>query len=301
MPTMDAVLPLTLRDVGRAEILRCSLAKFFPELGTLWVVVPDKQVAKIEDALAHQQRGAAPVRVVPETEIVPEFALTPGLGGWYRQQLIKLAISEHVGTRAYLTLDADVIATRPFTVEEAAPEKVPYYVIPEDLHPRWYQRSEAVLGMKAVRRGVVHNVTPAILVRDAVFEIRDYFEKKTLTLGVRGIKQATALTRAKFSGKNGFARWRIMLAAGAPWTEYALYYTYLEATGHISRYHTEVNSAIYDIERSCWYKDKVNFGEWDPKACFEGSGPPWFVVVQSNTGLEPTLVWDKVRSYIATE
>jgi len=300
MPRLDAVLPLTLRDVERAEILRSSLSKYFPELGTLWIVVPDPQLPAIREALRKQKVEAQDLRLVPETEIVPEFRLTPTLRGWYKQQVIKLAIAEHVASRAYLTLDADVICTRPFTVAEAAPDLVPYFVIPEDRHPRWYRHTEAALGMKAIRKGVVHNVTPAILVRDAVLEIRDYFEHKPLILSVRGVKQAIALGRSRFGKKVKFARWRLMLAAGAPWTEYALYYTYLEATGHIRNFHVETAQAIYDIERSCWQNDKDNFGEWDPAPCFEGQGPPWFVVVQSNTQLDPAIVWDKVERYLKT-
>ncbi len=295
---MDAILPLTLRDIERAEILRASLAKYFPELGTLWVVVPDAQVSKIEEKLARQSVKTANLRVVPETTIVPEFALTPTLGGWYRQQLIKLAIAEHVTSPAYLTLDADVICTRPFSVADLAPAKVPYFVIQENSHPDWYRQSAATLGMKSIRKGILHNVTPAVLVRDAVFEIRDYFERRPLSLTLRGLRQAVVLARASLGKKPELARWRLMLAAGFPWTEYALYYTFLEATGHIGRYHVEAEQPIYDIERSCWQKDKRNFSEWDPEACFEGEGPPWFVIVQSNTRIDPERVWEKLQRYV---
>lgn len=299
--TMDAVLPLTLADVSRAEILRRSLSTYFPELGTLWVVVPDPQCAQIRTELGRQRVSEADLRVVPETEIVPEFVLTPTLRGWYRQQLVKLAIAEHVSSRAYLTLDADVICTRAFTTAAAAPEKVPYFVIPEDLHPGWYRGTESVLGLKAPRRGVLHNVTPAILVRNAVLEIRDYFEQKPLTLGLRGLKQLAILTRARFSQSRAFARWRLLLAAGTPWTEYALYYTFLEATGRIEHYHTEAAHSIYDIERSCWQKDGANFNDWDPRPCFEGPGPPWFVIVQSNARIAPGRVMEKVGHYFTPQ
>jgi len=48
---MDAVLPLTLRDLSRAGLLFESLAPRFEDLGTLWLVCPDRDVAAIESVL----------------------------------------------------------------------------------------------------------------------------------------------------------------------------------------------------------------------------------------------------------
>jgi len=44
--------------------------------------------------------------LIPETKFLK-------IQGWYLQQLIKLAIAEHIKTDFYLTLDADVICVKP--------------------------------------------------------------------------------------------------------------------------------------------------------------------------------------------
>ena len=74
-----------------------------------------------------------------------------------------------------------------------------------------------------------------------------------------------------------------------PWTEYALYYTFLESTGLADRYHRVLATCIYAIEGSLWYAE--NFDGWDPSATFVKPGVPYFLVVQSNTGIAPERVW----------
>ena len=44
---LDAVLPLTLADYERFEILDYSIQRFFECLGTLWIVVPDKEFKEL--------------------------------------------------------------------------------------------------------------------------------------------------------------------------------------------------------------------------------------------------------------
>ena len=78
---MDAVLPLTVRDVSRARLLFDSLVPRFNGLGTLWIVSPDMDSALIESSL-REYRGRLDLQVVPETRIAPELAHAPWLKGW---------------------------------------------------------------------------------------------------------------------------------------------------------------------------------------------------------------------------
>src|SRR5690606_42105927 len=70
--------------------------------------------------------------------LLSEDALVPELRehrarGWYRQQLIKLAIAERVASDYYLTFDADVVATRPITIERLLPGgRAPCTLLPGD-------------------------------------------------------------------------------------------------------------------------------------------------------------------------
>lgn len=153
-----------------------------------------------------------------------------------------------------------------------------------------------MLGLSAPKKGILHNVTPAVLARDGVLALRAHLEGRLPSGGIRGVKQRLAL----FRHRNEVARlskWRLMLASGTPWTEYSLYYTYLEATGQFSKFHTLSPRPIYDIYRSIWYAGRPRIEDWNPRQCFEGDGPPWFVVVQSQTRVPATAVWRKVEPY----
>jgi hypothetical protein len=295
---MDAVLPLVESDLDRSDILLHSLRSRASGLGTLWVVVPDGQRKAIENHLLARRPPFQAWCVVGENQLVPELEMLRPRG-WYRQQLIKLAIAEHVESETYMTLDADVICTRDFSTVQLAPGGKPLcYVIPEDLHPDWYRGSEAVLRLSASRRKILHNVTPAVLARRAVLDLRDHLEQVPLGFGFRGMKQRVALLRCRIAEHATFARWRLLLAAGTPWTEYSLYYTYLEATGQFAKYHTPTTKAIYDIDRSIWYANEPPIDQWNPTECFEGEGPPWFVVVQSHTRIPAAAVRRKIKMYL---
>src|SRR5215813_6569601 len=117
---IEAILPLTARDLPRARILLASLRRHALGLRRLWVVCPPADGAQLSRELAS---GAAPwtTCVLPETELAPELAYASWFRGWYRQQLLKLAIAERIGTPNYLTLDADVICVRRVTPEDLAP------------------------------------------------------------------------------------------------------------------------------------------------------------------------------------
>ncbi len=293
---MDAVLPLTVRDVARARLLFDSLLPRFSDLGTVWVVCPDADVTLVRTGLA-EAASRSQLQVVAESKIAPELARAPWLKGWYKQQLVKLAIYEHVASDFYLTLDADVICTRALSAADLTPGgRALCHVVERDLHHDWYAASEAVLGVPAARRGISHNVTPAVLHRASVAELAQHLNQRVtarrFSAGFRGLKQR--LWRAGAADANGRAPWRGLLAASAPWTEYALYYTLLEATGRFERYHCYSEHCPYDLERSVWRSERQRFDELAPNECFFGAGPPWFLVVQSNTELTPDQVREKL-------
>jgi hypothetical protein len=286
---MDAILPLRARDVARATILLRSLGRHFEELGRLWVVAPARELREVRSAL-----HAFETTLLAETELIPELSPPTRMAGWYRQQLIKLAIAERIATPNYLTLDADVICTRHVTPDELAPDgKGLCHVIEEDLHPHWYAGSSAVLGLRPLRSGILHNVTPAVLSRRAVLDLQAHLESRARERCHRGLRQALRMRWSRNTPS-----WRSYLITGVPWTEYALYYTFLEATGQLIRHHSPSEQCIYAIQQSIWYADRTRFDAWQAAPLFTGSGAPWFAVVQSNTGLPPARVWAKVSPYI---
>lgn len=316
---VDAVLPLTARDLPRSELLLGSLERYVSGLGTLYVVVPDAQLATCKAGLtafvegrrdqpgrrsvAHMGPGGSAggfeLRVIPELSLTPELALFPRMDGWHKQQLIKLAMGLEIARPRYLTFDADIVATRRLELREVVVDgKAPCFIDHADLHPRWYVNSEALLGQPLARGGISHNVTPTMLSQEAVRKLAAYFEARyqrgAWAGGWRGLKQRTA--KLRFATRAGVAGWRMFLAAGLPWTEYALYYSFLEAHGLFDRYHFEAAHPLYDGDRSVWFVE--DFEGWDPTPLFAGEGPPYFVVLQSNTGIGVEAVRARLADHL---
>ncbi len=280
-----------------------SLQKFFPGLGRLYVVVPGAAFATLLPQI-RRVVGILDVEVVPEERWVPEMKSFVHLPGWYRQQLVKLAAAEYVSTSYYLTLDADVVCTRAVTTTQLVPGgKAACFVIPTDEHPDWYDGAEAVLALRAPRRGVLHNVTPVVWSSEAVRELLAHLDgvarQGRYASGLRGLQQRIFFTLHRLGPHRHQRPWRGWLAASRPWAEYAMYFTFLEATGRFERYHFVSDCCIYDIERSIWWKSD-DFDGWDPTPLFEGSGPPFFAVIQSNTHVAPERVWQKLSPWLGT-
>lgn len=300
MPSIDAVLPLVPRDLGRFELLARSLARFFTGLGTLHVVVPDAALGELEGPLRRSANGL-PIAVVPERLWVPEMGTFRHLGGWYKQQLVKLAAAEFVTSEFYLTLDADVVCTRPVDPDALIEEgRAPYYVIAKGEHPKWYVGAAAALALEPKRHGVLHNVTPCVLARNGVLELLAHLDTvaraRRYARGARGIQQRLLFALHEHGPFRKERPWRGWLASSYPWAEYAMYYTFLETTGRIGQYHVERDTCVYDIERSVWWKGE--FDRLDPAPLFAGGGPPYFVVIQSNTGVDATLTWKRLEPWL---
>ena len=126
-------------------------------------------------------------------------------------------------------------------------------------HPEWNDDAERVLGLP--RSGRQYGVTPALLSVDAVRALAAHL---------------------------GGAGWRRLLLRSLPWTEYALYHTFLEQTDLFDRYHVHGgHDAIYS--NCVWMEGE--FDDWDPAAA---RSP--FSVVQSATRIPPERVSAKLST-----
>jgi hypothetical protein len=293
--TLDAVLPLAPRDLERFRLLARSLERYMHDLGTLWLVVPDVYVAPVAQL---QSTIQLPLRVIGESEWVPGIGQLK-IRGWYKQQLVKLAAHAAVQSDFYLTLDADVLCTRRCDYDALVPNgKALCHVMKQSDHQDWYDGAEAVLGLSAKRRGVLHNVTPVVWskagVRDTVQHLSQRVAEHKYATGLRGLRQRL---RGLLPSDPATAPWASYLSAATPWAEYATYFTFLEATNQFDAYHTESEHCIYDIERSLW-KSTRSLDGWDPAPLFEGAGPPYFAVIQSNAELPVAQLWQALEPWL---
>ena len=260
---LDAVVPVTAKDQERFEILYASLRRYFPDLGTCWIVTPARECADF------RRYEADHFRVIAETAVIPELRLYYLLCrmrgrkpyGWMLQQLVKFAIVDWVRTPCYLTLDADVICKRAVRYTDLVKDgRAVSHRHRHDVHAQWYECAERVLGLR--RSGWTHGVTPTLFCVEAMRRLHRHLAN-----------------RGRLGG------WRAYLLRDLNWTEVSLYYTFLEATGLYDRYHVDVPSGyLYD---GVWEKDQ--FAGWEP-----GGSPAFFSVVQSHTGISPETIWQKL-------
>ncbi len=303
-PTLEAVLPLILADYERFEILNASLERFFPDLRTIWVVVRDAELRALGSLIRDSR-----YRLVPELTVVPEFRFYRRIPGWIKQQLIKLAATSLVQSDFFLTLDADVICAKPVRASDLIKgSRSACFALQENQsvteQTRWYLGAERILQLP--RPGVIHNVTPSVLSRTALIQLQTYLSelpsKKPFRLGRRNLLMLLARLAQRFLSTSSTLRphlspWRLLLLSDLGWTEYSLYYSFLEGTGRFDEHHFRAEYPLYSLYSSLWYEK--NIARWDPGPVFSGRDPGFFVVVQSNTGISPEAVRAKVGPFLS--
>ena len=209
---MDAVLPLCERDLERALILVRSLRAHALGLENFWVITPASQLESVRERLTPELGSR--IRTVSETEVVPELR-SFGMGGWQVQQIIKLAMADRVESDFYLTLDADVICTRPVQLDELVRDgRAPVHVLDEDIRPAWYAWAAAVLGLTPVRQRILHNVTPTLLSRGGVLALAQHLERRWRKLQFASGRRSLGNLRQRLrfaAGTRGLQPWRLYL------------------------------------------------------------------------------------------
>lgn len=159
---LDTVLPLVARDLAWFHILQRTMRAFIRIPGTWWVVAPDRDYNLVRAAVAGNR-----YLVLPESRVAPELASARDVTGWYKQQLLKLAMASHLQSDFYLTLDADVIVARPVEMYDLVVQgRAICHRYAGDNHRRWYRWTQRVLRLR--RSGWVHGVTPVMMGREGV-------------------------------------------------------------------------------------------------------------------------------------
>jgi len=265
MMRVDVVVPLTLPDLDRFQILRASIAQFWACEGTINVIVRDQEEAAIAAVVGEDNR----YRVVRESTIAPILAECDAGYGWYRQQLIKLAFAAFTTSDFYLTLDADCFLVRPIVPDDLIVDgRGAVQYVPTRNFPEWYEASVRLLGLKKRPEKSV-SVTPFLLNGRLVHDL---------------IERLKALTPT--------GEWERLLLERPGWTEYTLYHAHAEDRELWQVFHRP----HHPIHGNCiWNLEDAQ--HWDASRSFEA--PDFmFSVVQSNTGLSASWTWDRVKPYL---
>jgi hypothetical protein len=134
-------------------------------------------------------------------------------------------------------------------------------------------------------------VTPAVLNKEAVLELCEFLTGKVNPT----FRLMSALFSKESAISNFFGSWRSFLIRNTPWTEYSLYYTFLEGMMLIDKYHKKKGSnAIYDRECSLWLPEQSS--SW----CFERTldSGAYFIVVQSTAEIPVDEIWNRVHRFL---
>lgn len=281
---LQAVCPLLLGDFDRFRILMRSLDRFCdPEMvETVLVVVRERErddvrAAIVEESWRHR------------TEVITEESLgllSEPSEGWFRQQIIKLAAADRIPTPFYLTLDADVICCKPVSYGDLVPGgRAAITLTSRRVHSDWWHQSAAILGVRprmrrfaprlwkprltTHRQGM--SVTPAVLSTGHVRELMRALERK----------------------------WKTSVAqvlAARPFTEYTLYFLYLESKGLVDLVHDRGRPvACRGSGANVWFADQ--FEAWDVERLFGDSQQSgFFTVCQAGKGIATEQVWERVAA-----
>src|SRR5579871_15007 len=245
---VNAHAPLRLRLMWKsfaASFDRSSVERFL-------IVCP----ARDQDALHDLVSAAAPnlpIEFLDENRFLVACGLgripQAGLGGWQMQQILKLAFARICETPFYLTLDSDIVQFRRAGLADLLPARdksligvestadydrlyTPRFAAKEkDAKRRYYEAAQHILAYDrpADRAGVFFSETPVVLSRSGAMEMIRHVE----SIHRRGIVEVLT----EFPG----------------WTEYPLYFQFLEMAGLLSELHIPGGcNAVLSLEKSVW-------------------------------------------------
>ncbi|MGD9882965.1 MAG: DUF6492 family protein, partial [Reyranella sp.] len=266
------------QDFERAGLLMESLSRHWcdPSPFQIHVVAPAGDVDTLRASLPRFANIDVSVR--SERDFFPlasGFHLMPG---WYRQQIVKLAVPAQLGFGAYLTLDSDVCCVGDFDAATfIAGGRLLSRWEPKE-HHAWWRRAADVVGMPHDDASHGLSVTPNILHGDLAAQTLAHFRDRPL-----GALPSLAS--------------RIYLRFGATaWTEYSLYTCVGQLRGNLFDHHvhweTYYGSSVRLFsEHTCIWSAE----DFERLASRPAGGDPGgkFIIVQSRA----RVPLERVRAY----
>ena len=253
---LSIVLPIRLTDdpIDMERLVRLGIRSvdlFLDRSGLheFIVVANTKDLEKIRSCIA-TSACSLPFRFLNENIVCPFFDSMGG-SGWFRQQVIKIAVAKFVESKYLLVLDDDCIMTRPARMSDFFRDgRLLMSHIPVHAHEAFFRASCSVLQypFDFYSTGeIIMNVTPEILVREVLLGIqreieelwnirnfgewllrvsRGYGDKPS-----RSIFAPVSARLFKRARKKRALRFSELREKCGEWTEYSLYWTYLKKHG----------------------------------------------------------------------
>lgn len=275
---------------GLIDNLFTSLQKFSqPNLfDRFFIITPPRDHCLISEHI--KKYDFTHIEIINELELVPELKNYVGLiDGWRIQQILKLAISDIIETPYYLTFDQDIFCTHTINEHNLLPEgKALTQYEAKTAHKKWWQSSAYHLNMTTKLDDDGMQVTPAILSSTAATALI-----RELSTEVNWIDKLLKPHLPNSLSKL-HPRWKYRHR----WTEYTLYWLYLEKHNLIDKYHTD-NTIGYTLlsEQAVWKKEGLI--DWNPESCFSVDDKSLFSLVQSSTGITSNFILEKIKKHIS--
>lgn len=273
MAALTAVLTVTLDDAHRAMMLlataQCALES---SLLNVVAIVPDAELFAFQAAWKN-------VELVPESTLI---AFPENRPGYAVQMALKLLAATLVATDFYVTLDADVIATRPLcddaTERLLVEGKAVYTHEPKSVHPHWWAGSAKLLGLEPDDlRDAGFGVTPAVLSTAGALVALDCVRR---ALNARGHQHWTDAWLSKWT-------------PDAFWSEYTIYRLALDHRRLFNALHVE--PARPYLCQAVWFDNQL---PWQPAMAFDDPACI-FSLVQSTAGVPPSAVARQLYSTLS--
>ena len=205
------------------------------------------------------------------------------MGGWYKQQVLKICSAKMINTDYYMTLDADICLTQSTDMITLFPAGKAIYTHDKMvIYYDWYLGSAKMLdiNLQFVKEEKVIGVTPEILSTRVILHLIDYLNAKAHE------KKYISLFE--------------YLAANCCWTEYTLYWLFLHKYFRKDDFYTSENHIpTLESSYSIWFKNqapnKNTLLNTIDKAFMDKKG--LFLIIQSNS-ISLEEYYDKIKNYL---
>ena len=266
------MLPVTLQEEGsglsewrsrpddgclkRLHMMLSSFITMFDQrqVKEFFLVCPPRYVEPLNSFLRSITQDDR-YRVLSETALCPEIPEmrhpeTGQIEGWYVQQLIKLAICDLVTTPFYLTFDSDILCIKPASYPALLKNGKALLNIetPKD-YRRLYTGAFALKEEQVKKKRYLLSAELLGYTRPEVLMSVFYGETPVMmhTESVRAL--------AGYIGERYGIAWRSVLASRLTWTEYSLYFQFLEMTGRLEMIYAKTGcNSVLDLEKSVWHE-----------------------------------------------
>lgn len=208
--------------------------------------------------------------------------------GWFKQQVLKLKIANHITTEHYILLDADMFATRHTKFSDLITnDKARIGVLSYHTHKDWWENTADLMGydIDYGLKDKVPGCTPQILYTNLVKELMGHLSDKVFK-GEDWVKKLSELCPSTYGDTT------------IRWTEYCLYWLYLIKEKGLYNYYNPGETIL--VGNSVWSEEVYdNLSEDHLHKVFYPLSEHHFSIIQSNiVNTDVQEICYRVRDYV---